>query len=78
MRKKSVTDVERVRELTKLWLQRPVNERTSNDVLVFYGWLETNRPDLLKRSTGDPYQHLQAELARHVKDESISSSRTCD
>ena len=67
MRKESATEVERIRELTKLWLQRPAAERTGNDVLVFYGWLQTNRPDLLKRGPGDPYQHLQAELARHVK-----------
>jgi hypothetical protein len=30
-------------------LERPASERTENGVLMFYGWLYTNRPELLPR-----------------------------
>ena len=33
-------------------------------VLIFFGWLEKNRPELLpKDKLGDPYQHLKVDLA---------------
>jgi hypothetical protein len=57
-------DAERRRELRILWLQKPEDKRTGNDVLIFYGWLEENRPELLKaRRYGDPYQSLKSDLA---------------
>ncbi|MGC2477806.1 MAG: hypothetical protein WA485_25940 [Candidatus Sulfotelmatobacter sp.] len=58
---------ERQRRLIEFWLQRPANERTRDHVLVFYGWLEENHPNLLGRGHGDPYQHLQADLGAHIR-----------
>ena len=58
---------ERVQKLTAVWLARPPEERTANHVLSFYGWLEENHPELLRRGHGDPYQHLQAELSPHIR-----------
>ena len=46
-------DKERVATLVALFQQLPQNERTRDDVVEFYQWLEENRPELLKRS-GDP------------------------
>jgi hypothetical protein len=45
--------------IIKLWLQRPAKDRTGNHVLIFYGWLEQNRPELVPVTRGgkDPY-HL--------------------
>ncbi len=54
--------------LIQLWLQRPPEKRTRNHVLEFYGWLEENHRELLRRGHGDPYQHLQADLSSHVRD----------
>ncbi|MBI4479080.1 MAG: hypothetical protein HY651_03555 [Acidobacteria bacterium] len=56
--------------LIELWLQRPLEKRTGNDVLIFYGWLETNRPDLVPVTRGgkDPYQALKSVLAKHVRE----------
>ncbi len=52
----------------QLWLQRPENERTANDVLIFYGELQEHRPELLPRSGhGDPYQHLKVDLRGLIK-----------
>lgn len=56
-------------KLRELWLDRqPENKRSGNDVLIFYGWLEKNWPELLTKGEGDPYQHLKADLAGLWKD----------
>jgi len=60
--------LERRLSLIQLWLQRPLEKRTRDHVLEFYGWLEQNRPELLKRGHGDPYQHLQADLSTHIRE----------
>ena len=50
-------------KLRELWLDRhPEGKRTSNDMLVFYGWLERNWPELLNRGQDDAYQQLKAAL----------------
>lgn len=50
-----------------LWIGRSTDQRTGNHVLVFYGWLQQHHPELVPREgQGDPYQHLQAELARYI------------
>ena len=49
-----------------MWLQRPEEKRTENQVLVFYGDLEKTRPELLKRGHGDPYQQLKVDLHGHI------------
>ena len=61
-------DAERRPLLRKLWLERPEDKRTGNDVLAFYGWLEQNRPKLLKRGHGDPYQQLKVDLGGHIRE----------
>lgn len=50
-------------KLRELWLDRPEDKRTANDVLIFYGWLERNWPELLTRDHEDPYQQLKSDLA---------------
>jgi hypothetical protein len=59
---------ERRATLIQLWLQRAPEKRTRDHVLEFYGWLENNRPNLLRRGHGDPYQHLQADLSSHIRE----------
>jgi hypothetical protein len=54
--------------LIELWRQRPPEKRTRNHVLEFYGWLDANHPELLRKGRGDPYQHLQAELAGNIRE----------
>jgi hypothetical protein len=55
---------EKRKKLRELWLdRRPETKRTGNDVLIFYGWLEKNCPELLTRGQGDPYQHLKSDLS---------------
>lgn len=50
------------------WLKRPDKERTENDVLVFYGYLRSHRPELLDfRASGDKYQTLQSILRYHIE-----------
>jgi hypothetical protein len=57
------TDTKLRARVRELWLQRPPDKLTKNDVLAFYQWLEINRPKLLlKRGLGDPYQKLKVDL----------------
>jgi hypothetical protein len=38
-------------------------------VLIFFAWLERNRPELLpKDKVGDPYEHLKVDLAGLFED----------
>ena len=62
----AMKDQERQAQVLALWLQRPVDKRTSKDLLVFYGEMERTRPELLKRGHGDPYQQLKADLRGYV------------
>jgi hypothetical protein len=49
--------------IRRAWLTRPAGSRRENDVLVFYGWLQQERPDLLAfRAAGDKYQVLHTIL----------------
>jgi hypothetical protein len=59
-------DRERQALVRDLWLRRPADKRTENDVLMFYGEIKDARPELLKRGRGDPYQHLMADLCGYV------------
>jgi len=55
-------------KLRELWLDRyPENRRSANNVMIFFGWLEKNWPELLS-TEGDPYQHLKADLSGLWKD----------
>lgn len=54
-------------ELVRLWLLRPPEQRTENDVYVFCGWVQQNYPDLLgPQRLGDPCQQLKLTLRRHI------------
>ena len=59
-------DAERQARLLSLWLKRPPDKRTGNDLLMFYGELETTHSELLKRGQGDPYQQLKVDLRGHI------------
>jgi len=58
----------RLAQIRDLWLQRPSDKRTRNDVLAFYGELQQNHPDLLRHGHGDPYHHLQVELTPWIRE----------
>jgi hypothetical protein len=50
------------------WLNRPIEDRTENNVLAFYGDLQQRRPDLLSfRASGDKYQVLKSVLRNLVE-----------
>ena len=55
----------RVRMARTLFQEQHKSPRTGHDVLVFYGWLEQNRPDLVPRpkSGSGPYQALKSDLS---------------
>jgi hypothetical protein len=59
-------DKERQVVLLSLWLHRPPDRRTGNDLLTFCGELERDRPELLKRGHGDPFQQLKVDLRGHI------------
>lgn len=60
-----MTEEGRKQEVCKLWRrQSPDIWQAETGVLDFYKWLEDNRPDLLPKGTGDPYQLLRGQLAR--------------
>lgn len=61
-------DTERRFILLQLWLLREPERRNSNGVLAFYGWLEQNRPELVKRGHVDPYKQLMVDLQGHILD----------
>lgn len=59
-----MNNVKREAEVRRLWSQRPASRRTENSVLAFYGWLYTNRHELLPRrkAADNQYQGLFALL----------------
>ena len=68
MRSRKLKDDERRRRVVDLFLQRqPPEKRTENDVLVFHGWCQESRPELLKRSHGDSYQQLKSDLRGYIQ-----------
>ena len=64
--KSRTSDVER--RIIRLWLRRPADQRTGNDVLIFYGELEgAGWPQLDEfRPKGDKYQALKSVLRDHI------------
>ena len=56
------------RRIIQLWLKRPANARTGNDVLIFYGELEKAGWPMLDdfRPKGDKYQALKSILRDHI------------
>ncbi|MGE0113467.1 MAG: hypothetical protein AB7T07_01075 [Steroidobacteraceae bacterium] len=59
---------DRESRLLELWLQRPQDERTMNDVLAFTGWIQQNYPHLFYGMRGDPYQNLKSVLRNHIRE----------
>ncbi|MBI3611439.1 MAG: hypothetical protein HY204_12170 [Nitrospirae bacterium] len=58
----------RDKELLSLWRERPIEQRTSNDVMSFYSYIQKNCPDLFNGIHGDPYQYLNGLLRQHFHD----------
>jgi hypothetical protein len=56
------------RRIIQLWLKRPEDKRTGNDVLIFYGELEMAGWPMLDdfRPKGDKYQALKSVLRAHI------------
>lgn len=56
---------QRIAVLVSLWLQRPRDKRTSDDLTTFYRDLDRERPELLYRIC-DPYRQLRADLGAYI------------
>jgi hypothetical protein len=56
------------RRIIQLWLKRPEDKRTGNDVLIFYGELEKAGWPMLDdfRPKGNKYQALTSVLRAHI------------
>ena len=60
----NMTEEERRAEVCRLWkLQSSSVWQAETGPLDFYNWLTENRPELLPKVSGDPYQSLRAELS---------------
>jgi hypothetical protein len=64
-----VTKSERSSVLIRLWLQRPADKRTADDVLSFHAVMEQEHPDLLspRRAADNRYQELHSILRSHIR-----------
>ena len=58
-------DDERQAALIRLWLECTDNSRTGDHLVVFHGWLQRNRPDLLPFD--DAYQNLKSDLRLNIR-----------
>jgi len=55
-------DFEKRKTLRRLWLDRPADRRTENDIVIFHEWISENLPSLLKRSGSISFEEFRAEL----------------
>jgi hypothetical protein len=63
IKRKNDPEAVRVAQVRQLFMAGSYS-RTGNGVFVFFGWLDTNRPELLpSRKHGDPYQSLKSDLS---------------
>jgi hypothetical protein len=60
---------ERKEAVRKLWLQRNVEKRDGNSVLVFCGELQQKQPELLTWEHGDAFQTLKSDLTGLWRDD---------
>jgi len=60
---------ERISRVRQLWVQRPEDKRSENDVLMFHAELTREHPELLNGGHGDSYQHLKSEVGRLVRED---------
>jgi len=56
----------RDRELLALWRERPIEQRTENDIMAFYSYIAKNCPELFYGINYDPYQYLKGLLQQHL------------
>jgi len=56
---------EQQRQIVELWLQRPKRERTTEDVLAFYGWLSDHQSKLVPSGPA-PVRQLREILKQHI------------
>ena len=54
-------DFEKRQTIRRMWLERPPDKRTENDLLIFHEWLSENFPTLLKRGPRS-YEQLRSDL----------------
>lgn len=62
MNKKEIEAVRGAR-VRRLFEEIPLEDRSENGVLLFYGWLYQHHPELLPKGLGDLYQHLKVDLS---------------
>ena len=55
-------DFEKRKTLRRLWLDRPADRRTENDIVIFHEWISENLPSLLKRSGSISFEEFRADL----------------
>ena len=62
--------VEQAARIVELWRSRPKTQRTSEDVLVFYGWLSEHEPALVPggEGKGGSYRLLREILKEQMLD----------
>ena len=60
---------ERYHQLIALWLQRPPEKRTENDLFMFHADMEREHPELLSpdRASDHRYQELYTALRDHIR-----------
>ena len=56
---------EQARRVVELWQDRPKSQRTSDDVLAFYGWLSDHESGLVPNGPGS-YQAVRAIVAPFI------------
>ena len=61
---KRLTAQEQEHRIVTLWMERPRDRRTADDVLTFYGWLSEHEPALIPKGVGS-YQQLRALLSKY-------------
>jgi hypothetical protein len=52
----------RVARVRQLFEAQRYAERTENEVLIFFGWLEERYPHLLSTEWGDTFRQLKVDL----------------
>jgi len=61
---KNDPDAVRIFCVRQLFQTRHPGKPTATDALIFFGWLQAHKPELLpKPKHGDPFQHLKVDLA---------------
>jgi hypothetical protein len=60
-------DFEKRRTIRRLWMERPAEQRTSRDLVVFHEWLAENMPTLLKRPS-QSFEDFRTEMSELLED----------